>query len=326
MHIVYLYRYYASGVFQRRIADIYRIGPNECAAIIQEVSEAIIKELASEVMVLSEENWIRVANEFNFKWQLPNCVGAFDGKHIHIKKPYNAGSQFFNYKRFHSVVLMVAADANYKFLSIDVGGLGSEGDGQMFNRIKIGRMAKEDDPELHLPPDAPVGNWYLPYYFIGDDAFPIMKRMMKPYSPTRTQPLTEEQEIYNYRISRARRCVENAFGILGAKWSCTNTKFYCQPDKVKKIVAACCLLHNFLLNRSPETYIPDEFKDSYREEGDFTHATWRRNSGTDRPQIIPNNGRNLFQQGNIIRDNLQHFFNSQPGSVPFQARGARIQI
>lgn len=57
----------------------------------------------------------------NGKWQMPNCLGSFDGKHIPIVKPANASSDFFNFKRFHSIILMAVADASYKFISIDVG-------------------------------------------------------------------------------------------------------------------------------------------------------------------------------------------------------------
>lgn len=46
----------------------------------------------------SNEQWLEVSNQFNSKWNFPNCVGAIDGKHIAIKCPHNAGSLFFNYK------------------------------------------------------------------------------------------------------------------------------------------------------------------------------------------------------------------------------------
>lgn len=61
---------------------------------------------------------------------------------------------------------------------------------------------------------------YMPYYFIGDDAFPLLKRMIKPYKPKRRERLDDEEEVFNYRLSRARRCIENAFGILTIKWGC----------------------------------------------------------------------------------------------------------
>lgn len=68
---------------------------------------------------------------------------------------------------------MAIADANYKFLSIDVGGKGSEGDSNIFGRTTLGRIIKNDETGLNLPPNAVVNGIRLPYYFLGDDAFPL---------------------------------------------------------------------------------------------------------------------------------------------------------
>lgn len=313
-------RYYAQNTTQSHIANIYRIARNECAIIIQQVSKAIISELKNEVMDISTENWVNVANAFNYKWQLPNCVGAIDGKHIAIKKPDNAGSQYFNYKRYHSIILMATSDANYKFISIDAGAAGAEGDRNTFLRTKIGSMIIQDHIELNLPPDARIAENYLPHFFIADDAFPLAKRLMKPYPSPRNATLTNEELVYNYRISRARRCIESAFGILSMKWGCINQTFKCQPEKVKNIVAACCLLHNFLLNRTPADYIPDEFKDQHdTDSGNYQQGEWRRRTSQNYDNTHITDPTN-------IRNALKHFVNSPAGSVRFQDRGARVII
>ena len=60
--------------------------------------------------------------------QMPNCMSAFDGKHVRICCPVNQGSYYFNNKKFHSLVLMALVDYNYKFCWVAVGMNGSSSD------------------------------------------------------------------------------------------------------------------------------------------------------------------------------------------------------
>ena len=62
--------------------------------------------------------------------------------------------------------------------------------------------------------------------------------MMKPY-PHRG--LSNEKRIFNYR---ARRVVENAFGILANRFKVLS------PEVVDKIVLAYCTLHNLLTSNN----------------------------------------------------------------------------
>lgn len=64
----------------------------------------------------TQNDWLKIVTEFENLWQLPNCIGALDGKHIALFYPLPGGSNYYNYKGFHSIVLTVLVDANYKFL------------------------------------------------------------------------------------------------------------------------------------------------------------------------------------------------------------------
>lgn len=115
---------------------------------------------------------------------------------------------------------MAIADADYKFMYIDVGAHDSEGDANVFGTSSFGEKIISDT--LPITPDATIGSSNVPYFFDADDAFPLKKRIMKPFCPSRGNALSDKERISNYRLSRARRCIENAFGILSAKWMCLN--------------------------------------------------------------------------------------------------------
>lgn len=56
---------------------------------------------------------------------------------------------------------------------------------------------------------------------------------MKPYKGVN---LTVAQSIFNFRLSRARRVIENAFGILVARWRIFTRTISATPDTVDNII------------------------------------------------------------------------------------------
>lgn len=211
---------------------------------------------------------------------------------------------------FHSIVLMATCDASYRFSYIDIGAYGSEGDANVIKNSTLGRSIINDT--CSFPQDSFVGGTKIPYFIVGDDAFPLCKRIIKPFT---TRPLPREERIFNYRLSRARRCIENAFGILSAKWLCLRKTLFCSPERAQEIVSACCLLHNYLLNTSRSTYCNTNFSENLESQSII------REESLNETGITAFRGR-PSDYGKYIRNVLKEYVNSENGSVSWQNEAA----
>ena len=65
---------------------------------------------------VTPEKWEQVSCDFDHRW---NYYNNYYNCGVAIKKPTGSRYVFFNYKKFHSVILMALADANYQFLYVD---------------------------------------------------------------------------------------------------------------------------------------------------------------------------------------------------------------
>lgn len=269
----------------------------------------------------TSEKWKEIGTGFLEQWNMPNCVGSFDGKHVTIQAPPNSGSVYFNYKKTFSIVLMAACDSNYKFTLIDVGANGSISDGSIFASSEIGQAVKNE--ALDIPQEQiqlPGSNQSTPYFFIGDQAFPLMKNFMRPYAGRK---LEEIKQIFNYRLSRARRTIENAFGILTARWRVYRRPICLDVKTVDQIVISTVCLHNFLKThdekQSPEkrVYCPPYFVDSELEDGQVVEGMWR-NEQMQLQWLRPSNAHRASTNAMEIRDILADYFITSEGEVPWQ--------
>ena len=143
--------------------------------------------------------------------ELPQLFGSFGWQACCNEETPHGGSFYYNYKGFHSIVLMALVDAGYKFLYVDVGAEGGASDGGTWNHCTLHEAVEDDRAGLPEPAPIPNDDKPVPYHFVGDDAFALRTWLMKPF-PHRSQ--NDRERIFSYRLSRARRVVENAFGIL----------------------------------------------------------------------------------------------------------------
>uniref|UniRef100_A0A182PX44 DDE Tnp4 domain-containing protein n=1 Tax=Anopheles epiroticus TaxID=199890 RepID=A0A182PX44_9DIPT len=222
----------------------------------------------------TQDEWLEISKKFEERWKFPHAIGAIDGKHVNIVCPQNSGSDYFNYKNFYSIVLMVVVDADYNFLYADVGGKGGISDGGIFKNTRL--YQRMENRQLNLPPPEPLQVPYqteVPYFLLGDKAFAFTEYCIRPYGGMHSPHSIER--IFNKIHSSARMPVENSRGILVNRFRALKGPIHLQPSDAKHIVLSTILLHNFLCSRaSRNSYTPESAFDRI-VNGRVVESEWR---------------------------------------------------
>jgi len=98
---------------------------------------------------------------------------------------------------------------------------------------------------------------------------------MKSYSGVHEKG--NAKRIFNYRLSRARRVVENVFGIMASVFRIFRGLILLDPEKLMDITMTCILLHNFLRRSksSSSLYTPPGIFDSENNDEIIVPDSWR---------------------------------------------------
>ena len=316
--------YLAYGGSQQSFSFSFRIAKSTICSIISEICKAIWDCLSEQYVRTprTSDDWKRIAKDFENIWNLPHRIGAIDGKHVSIKSPLNSGSLYYNYRGFFNMILMAIRNARYIFFIVDIGSFGSNNDSEVFRNSPMGKAFFNDEMSLPVAEcleDLPTFG-KVPYFLVGDEAVPLQSWLLRPYSG---QGIPKEQRIFNYKLSRARRVIENALDILAARWRVFMQPIQSTVEKTDRIVKAKIWLHNFLRQTNSAGYCPTGFVDSYDETGTIKEGEWRRLIGDK-------NGATLLQNIPTVRESrpttsalkvrniMKSYVNSIEGSVPWQ--------
>ncbi|CAI6358824.1 unnamed protein product [Macrosiphum euphorbiae] len=200
-------------------------------------------------------------------------------------------------------------NANYNFLLVDIGAPGRCSDGGVFRSSNIGKTIN-----LPEPIDIDGVNGPIPYFMVGDEAFLLTEYLMRPYPGRGRSTMPKDEDIFNYRLSRARRTIENAFGILASRFRIFRKPIIASEKTIINITKATIVLHNFIKKLETDTDIS-----MYNQ----TISCSASNMQTDELQgLVPINraGSNHYSSNaKEIRDKLKIYVN-HAGALEYQQR------
>ena len=258
------------------------------------------------------DEWRQVALGFETRWNYPHCLGGLDGKHVRIVPPARSGSTFYNFKGFHSIVLMALVDSSYEFVYVGVGSEGRAADGGIWNACSLYHSIADGSVKLPEPAKLPGTDILAPFTIVADDAFRMNVNLIKPFS---RRGLDDKETIFNYRLSRARRVSENAFGIMVNRFRCMLGALHMLTSSAEQVVLAIVTLHNFLRRKS-RPYLGPGSTDQEDAAMNIIPGEWRQ--GGRLQEMTPAACRNASNAAKAVRLIFADYFVSPQGAVPWQ--------
>ena len=120
----------------------------------------------------------------------------------------------------------------------------------------------------------------------------------------------KKESIFNYRLSRARRIIQNVFGILVSRFRFLDRKLAVKLGTVNKLVSAACAFHNWLVT-SKVTYLSGGAIDEENNEtGEIIAGRWRSEIRV-LLDLEKYGGHRTTKLAKNMRDRLEAYFNNE---------------
>ena len=225
----------------RSAANLFGIGRSTAGQILHEFCSALVDTFFHRFIKFpSTSNEINdTINDFYTRCGYPTCIGSLDGTHIAIKPPLGFETDYFNYKKYHSVIMLAVVNSSLLFTYVNIGASRRCNDSSVYSRLSLADVIQMPIYADHY---VTINNIKIQSHLIADSAFALKPNVMKPYAVRRNIP--RSQSLFNYRLSHYRCCVERAFGSLKNRFRCLNKRLDCN---VCTIIKAATILHNMCI-------------------------------------------------------------------------------
>ncbi|KAL2084547.1 hypothetical protein ACEWY4_020065 [Coilia grayii] len=128
----------------RSIGHLFGVSRSTACKCLKDFCSAVEDVLMPEVIKTPVASTLReMADYFENRWGLPQCVGAIDGSHIPILAPQEYHTEYFNRKGWYSIILHAVIDGKGLFWDVFAGLPGSMHDARVLRKLGLWNMAEQ---------------------------------------------------------------------------------------------------------------------------------------------------------------------------------------
>ncbi|WVZ64453.1 hypothetical protein U9M48_013962 [Paspalum notatum var. saurae] len=201
----------------------------------------------------------------DFRWKhFKNCLGALDGTHVKVTVPTRLKGRYRSRKGDIVTNVLGVCAPNMQFIYVLLGWEGSAHDG----RVLRDALSRTDG--LRVPSGC---------YYLVDAGYTNANGFLAPFRGQRyhlggftTQnPPHSAEEYFNLCHARARNIIERAFGRFKGRWAILRSASYFPVKTQCRIIMACALLHNLILQKMSQEHLMSESDVEQLMEASFEH-------------------------------------------------------
>nr|XP_027217109.1 protein ALP1-like [Penaeus vannamei] len=216
----------------QEVAERFEIGESAVHTFLMNVCGALTLVMREIITWPQKHQLEQVANDFMNKTGFPGVVGVIGGTQIGIPVPTKFVDDYKNRDNITSMQLQAVCDSNLQFMDITTGWPGSVHNARVFRNSPLQALLQK-------------GNLPYLYHIIGDETYPLTSYLIVPYEDK--EDLTDVQKTFNACHAFTQCTIERAFELLKHKFRRLKYLDMELVEKVPEIIAATCVLHNYIL-------------------------------------------------------------------------------
>jgi hypothetical protein len=180
----------------KTVGSLFGLGRSTVGKCFHDFIDAALRVIVPELIKwpTSLEQLMVKEKEFDKLWGFPMTIGAIDGCHVPFHPPKRYQSDYYNFKGWYSVNMLVISDAKYQCLYAKAGIPGRCSDVGAFMSTSIYQKAMNGT--LFPSYSRYLNGVKIPFHLLGDGAFRLEAWMMKPFRKQSTEP---EEILFNKR-------------------------------------------------------------------------------------------------------------------------------